>query len=113
MAMLVGEVFPIYSRNKTPQARYGNLHPSWTPHNCYKCKGEESWVSIVVTSDDEWRSLANCMGGNLAYDPRFADGFLRMKNRRELDSLISQWTKERTPQAVSDSLQCVGVAAAP
>ena len=27
------------------------------PHGCYPCKGEDKWVAIAVSKDEEWRAL--------------------------------------------------------
>ena len=84
------------------------------PHNCYRCKGEDNWISIAVSSEEEWQALCRAMGKpELTKDDRFCDASSRKKNEDELDRIISRWTINYTHYEVMDILQQAGVAAAP
>ncbi len=37
--------------------RRGNRHAERAPQGCYRCAGEDRWIAISVTGDQEWRSL--------------------------------------------------------
>lgn len=96
---------------KVPR-RSGNDAPRIAPHNVYPCRGEDAWVSIVVATEDEWRTLATAAGhADWLTDTRFARADTRWQNRRELDEQIGAWTRERTKEEVADLLQRAGVAA--
>ncbi len=92
----------------------GNYDPTMVPYGNYPCAGEDSWVSIAVGSEDEWRGLVEAMcNPEWADDHRFRSQYRRQRHRRELDSLLSQWTAQQDADAATDLLQRHGVAASP
>ncbi len=93
----------------------GNHDPWMSPHNCYKARGDdESWVTIAVGSEHEWRSLCQAMEqASLAEDPRFATFQLRKQHEAELDQIITQWTSRHDRWEITELLQKAGVAALP
>ncbi len=114
IAALSGDVFLDYIMNSRVQTRKGNRDSIMAPHNCYRCVREDSWISIAVSSDEEWHALCRAMGKpDLLLDERFSDGSSRWKNQDELDLIISGWTKDKTDTDVMEALQDEGVAAAP
>jgi crotonobetainyl-CoA:carnitine CoA-transferase CaiB-like acyl-CoA transferase len=111
---LIGDSLLDYTMNGTVQSRSGNDEPGVAPHNCFRCRGDDQWVTIAVTTNDQWRAFVEALGHPAwAGDSRFSDGPSRFVNRDELDRLITDWTRHRSPQEVTDRLQDVGVAAMP
>src|SRR4051794_78622 len=105
-ACLIGDSFLEYTTNGTVPHRSGNEEPGVAPHNSYKCRDYDSWVSIAVETDDEWRAFSKVMGSPAWTDePRFAEAAGRWEHRRELDELITEWTSPRTPGEVTALLQ--------
>ena len=103
-----------YAFNGRIRPRMGNHDDVMAPHNVYPCDGEDSWVSIAVGSEREWRALCAATGHpEWERDPRFADAFLRHRNQDALDSLLADWTRGRTAEDVTEMLQRAGVAATP
>ena len=42
------------------------------PHNVYRCQGDDRWIAITVSTDDEWQRLRAVMGEpSWAMEPRF------------------------------------------
>ena len=114
MTCLIGDSLLDYTMNGRVQSRNGNLDDIMAPHNCYRCRGEDSWVSIAVGNQEEWLALCRAMGRpELAQDKRFADTISRWENQDELDLLVEQWTLNYTNYDVMHMLQSVGVAAVP
>lgn len=92
----------------------GNYDPTMVPYGNYPCYGEDKWISIAVATEDEWQGLVSAMGGPAwAKDQRFSSQYRRQRHRRELNGLLSQWTAEHDPDALTEMLQGHGVAAAP
>lgn len=92
----------------------GNRHPAHAPHGAYPCEGEDAWVTIAVTSDEQWRNLAEEMGdSDLANDARFADLISRYRHQDELDEIISSWTRDKSGQEIMRALQSRGISCAP
>jgi benzylsuccinate CoA-transferase BbsF subunit len=114
VSALMGDVFMDYTMNERVQERVGNNDRAMAPHNVYRCKGENEWVSIAVGTEKEWQALRGVIGDErLTGDERFADEFSRWQNREALDELIGAWTVERGPLDVMQVLQAAGVAAMP
>ncbi len=114
LSVLVGDLFMDYTMNQRVRGRSGNRDEAMAPHNCYRCKGEDKWVSIAVATDEEWEALCQAMGNpDWTRDERFSDAYLRLENQDELDKLIGAWTVNYTHYEVTDILQKAGVAAMP
>ena len=113
----LGDAFLDYAFNGRVPERHGNHHPAWAPHNVYPSAGEhegDRWISIAVTSDQEWRALAGAMGDpEWARDQRFAQAEGRLANQDELDRLIGEWTADQDAFELMERLQAAGVAATP
>lgn len=103
-----------YTMNQHVREPMGNRDDIMAPHGCYRCKGEDKWVTVACSNDEEWHALIGAMGNpEWGNDERFADSYRRWMNQRELDEMVEQWTVERTPHEVMDILQAAGVAAGP
>lgn len=114
MTALIGDVFMDYAMNGRNQMRQGNRDAAMAPHNCYRCVGEDKWISIAVSSDREWQALCDAMKNpDLAGDERFSGAYARKENEIELDRIIGEWTAKLTPSQAMEILQNAGVAAAP
>jgi benzylsuccinate CoA-transferase BbsF subunit len=114
IAAMSGDVFMDYILNQRVPQRKGNQHEVMAPHNCYRCRGEDQWISIAVATNEEWEALCHAMGmPDLAADKRFSDGHLRWENQEELDTIITQWTEGKDNYAVMEALQQAGIAATP
>lgn len=110
----IGELIMDYTMNGRVRGRSSNRDDIMAPHNCYRCKGKNNWVSIAVSDNDEWQALCRAMGKpELAMDERFGDQFNRWHNQEELDEIIQGWTADHTSYEVMEILQKEGVAAMP
>jgi len=114
IAMLNIDALMDYAMNARVRKRRGNKHDRMAPHGCYRCRGDDNWISIAVASDQEWMALCNAMGEpELAQDARFSSAETRWKNQDQLDPVISNWTRNQDYYEVMHKLQKVGVAATP
>jgi benzylsuccinate CoA-transferase BbsF subunit len=93
----------------TPE-RSGNRLAWLAPQGCYPCRGEDAWVAITISDDDQWSALASVVSGDLD-EPRFSTLAGRLAHHDELDVRISAWTANRTAAEVASYLQEVGVPA--
>ncbi|MDP6421183.1 MAG: CoA transferase [SAR202 cluster bacterium] len=111
---VIGEHIIGQQMDGVPPENRGNRHPVFAPHGAYRCAGEDRWVTIAVTTDDQWRTLCEALGSpELADDPRYADILSRHENHDGLDAIISAWTQGRDPYDVMHALQERGVPATP
>ncbi|MBI2166352.1 MAG: CoA transferase [Chloroflexi bacterium] len=101
-----------YQMNGRLPRPMGNADPAAAPHGCYRCRGEDNWVVIAVTSEEEWQALCHSLGHpEWTSDVRFSTQEVRLRYREELDALIAQWTAQRDKREVMHLLQSAGVPA--
>ncbi|HXG17974.1 MAG TPA: CoA transferase [Methylomirabilota bacterium] len=114
MTALVPEGWMEYAMNGSEVPRDGNHDPWMVPHNCFRCQGEDEWVSIACGSDEEWQALCRAIGQpRLAADARFRTAKDRKANEGELEQILTSWTIMRDKWEVTRLLQAAGVAAFP
>ncbi|MGH2598268.1 MAG: CaiB/BaiF CoA transferase family protein [Dehalococcoidia bacterium] len=116
----LGEFVLDTSMNGRTWPPQGNQHPSHAPHNVYPCRprgpgeDEESWITIDVGTDTEWRALCRVLGDpEWRRDPRFRDTLSRWEHRDELDSRLAAWTAGQDAFDLWRRLTEAGVTAGP
>jgi benzylsuccinate CoA-transferase BbsF subunit len=94
------------------QARVGNGHRWYSPHNLYRAAGVDEWIAIAVTCGAEWRALCDVIGRT-----EWADQFSAVADRRSagpvIDAAIEQWTSRHSAADAMDRLQRGGITSAP
>jgi benzylsuccinate CoA-transferase BbsF subunit len=114
LAVLTGDALMDYIMNGRVRSRRGNRDDIMAPHNCYRCRGDDNWVSIAVSTEEEWQAFCRVMGNpDWTRDGRFCDARGRWQNQEELDTLITEWTVNYTHYELTEILQKAGVAAFP
>lgn len=110
----MGEAIMDYTLNGRVARPMGNRDPSMAPHGCYRCRGDDRWVTIAVCSEEQWEALRRAMGDpEWAREERFATLEGRLAHQDDLDRGIEEWTRERDSYEVMGILQAQGVAAGP
>ncbi len=108
----LGEAVLDYITNGRVQTRLGNRHPTQAPHGCYRCRGTDRWITIAISSEEEWEALCRGIGHpELLHDNRFQGAEARWKHHDELDRLLEAWTKTQDAYEAMHSLQKAGVPA--
>ncbi len=78
---VLGEAILDYTMNRRVAKPQGNNHPSMAPHNNYRCKGDDKWISIAIKTEEEWANFCQAIGNpDWARENRFADAFSRLNN---------------------------------
>lgn len=113
VAATVGEPWMAYQTEGRDPERIANHDPLWAPHNCYPAAGEDRWVTIACTTDEQWQALASIVDPALARDPRFSTAELRKRNEVELDGIVGAWTAAHDRWDCTGELQALGIAAFP
>jgi crotonobetainyl-CoA:carnitine CoA-transferase CaiB-like acyl-CoA transferase len=107
---LIGETVLGSALNGKIPDRKGNRHPLFAPQGCYPCRGEDRWVAIAVSTEEEWRALCRIMGHpEWVGEKRFSEPADRYLHQDELDERIAAWTSQRSPEEVMYLLQESGV----
>ena len=103
-----------YTMNGRVRESMGNRDRWMAPHGVFPCRGEDKWITLAVSSDDEWQGLCEVMGDlELASDPRFSDQDSRWKNQDALDPIIVEWSRQQDHREVFHRLQARGVPSGP
>ena len=111
MVSLLGGAVMEASAGKDVKPR-GNHSSKGTPHNVYKCRGDDKWIAISVNSEEDWQGLKQVMSNpSWADDEKFEALSGRIENREELDELIGKWTQLYSGTEIMTLLQQNGIAA--
>lgn len=115
---LIGDAMVGQQLSDREPTRIGNEHSSAAPHGVYPAAplhdDPDSWIAIACRTDEEWDGLLSIWcDHSIARDRRFATGLRRWRHRVELDRLLSQWTRDLGPIALTERLQHAGVPASP
>jgi crotonobetainyl-CoA:carnitine CoA-transferase CaiB-like acyl-CoA transferase len=109
---LIPEVIMEQVMNGRTRPRMGNRHEYMAPHGCYPCQGEDKWIAIAVSNDEEWHAMCKVMGNpEWCKDEKFIDQYSRWQNQDELNKLVAGWTKGCINNEIMQKLQKAGVAA--
>jgi crotonobetainyl-CoA:carnitine CoA-transferase CaiB-like acyl-CoA transferase len=101
-----------YEMNGSQPPRRGNRHRSYAPQGCYRCRGDDKWITLVIRTEQEWRALCETIGRpELIGDERFTGPVARTQNHDLLDQLIEGWTAGRDNMEAMRVLQQSGVCA--
>ena len=113
MNMIPGQLLD-YAMNGRVAQPQGNRDEMAVPNNTYRCQGHDKWVAISVQDEKQWAAFCHATGNpQWQRDGRFADAYGRHQHEKELDALVTLWTRERTTAEAMELLQAVGVPAGP
>jgi benzylsuccinate CoA-transferase BbsF subunit len=103
---------------KSQEAFYDHLppikgrSPYAAPHGAYRCRCEDRWCVIAVSTDDEWGRFCKVIGDPpWTKEARFATFSARKENEAALDELVGAWTRPYSPREVMEMMQAAGVPA--
>ena len=100
------------SANARSPIRMGNRSGYQSPHGVFPCQGDERWIAIAVTNDEEWEALVEALGDpEWARAERFATLTGRIENQEALEELLAAVTAEWDAYHLMYALQAAGVPA--
>lgn len=95
-----------------PPPKYGNRHPQFVPHGCFRCAGEDNWIMVAATDEQMWQRLAILIGRP---DWATAASLKSAEARRAVEDVIERgiaaWTRSRDADEAMSKLQAAKVAA--
>ena len=79
-----------------PPKPQGNRSTRFAPHGAYRCAGDDAWIALAVTNEDEWHALcaripAMAMAGLAEWGPR-----QRHERRAGIDGVLTGWASHLT-----------------
>ena len=111
-AVTIPEVLLDFAANGREPERIGNADHVMAPHGCYPCLGEDRWIVIAVSNDDEWQGLCRVLGRTDWSDsPELRNAVGRLRQREEVDALLAEATVAWDAHELMEALQVAGVPA--
>lgn len=105
---------PIIGRSAGRQVeRLVDKSPDMSPHGFYRCAGDDAWVAVAVSSDEEWRSLRRVLVDSAVQVDELCGLPDRKAREADLDHAVSAWTASLSPWQVTTICQNLGIAAYP
>lgn len=99
-----------YAANGVLNERNGNESQYQSPHDTYRCKGTDAWVTVAISNQNEWESLCAAIGQpELAKEPEYSSQHSRIDHKKYIDDVITGFTKSRTKYDVMTLMQEYGV----
>ena len=110
-APLIGPALLDYTVNgrAAPAAGNRHLYEPYVPHGAFPCRGDDRWIAIAVTNDQQWKALAA-----LVAEPTWTDGWSaseRLRRQDEIEERLAAWTKEQDGPQLMETLCAAGVPA--
>jgi crotonobetainyl-CoA:carnitine CoA-transferase CaiB-like acyl-CoA transferase len=88
----------------------GNASTHFAPHGAWRCAGNDDWISIVVRSDAEWRSLCAMVPGLSGLAA--LDLGQRIEARDKIGTTLAAWCAPQPATAIAAALLTAGIPAA-
>ncbi len=112
ISTMAGDAFVAVAAGAAESRPLGNRHPSFAPHGCYPCRGDDRWIVLSVQTDDEWRALCRAIERpDLGTNPQLSHVAGRRQHADLIDDAISTWTRGRGHREAMEELQAGGIRA--
>ncbi|TGE39299.1 CoA transferase [Desulfosporosinus fructosivorans] len=97
----------VMATGKIP-GRLGSGHPNLVPYQVFETK--DSYVIIAVPNEWLWRKMCDALGlDDLKDHPKFAVNANRVKYRTEFIELMTEFTRSKTTEEITEKLKEAGV----
>jgi len=94
----------------TPPQPHANRSNHHVPHGAYRCAGEDDWISIAATDDEDWRRLCSVVPA--LSEMAGASLHERAGRRAAIDDALAAWLRPRAAKTVEAELLRAGIPAA-
>jgi crotonobetainyl-CoA:carnitine CoA-transferase CaiB-like acyl-CoA transferase len=110
-AMLWTMAQPLLATQLTgPPKPVGNASDRYAPHGVYRCAGDDAWIAVAITRDEEWRALCTMVPGLSALARlRLPE---RMQRGAAIDHALAVWMRAQSAPDAAAALRRAGVPAA-
>ena len=88
----------------------GNRVSNMCPHGVFPCHGDDRWIAIAIRHDEDWRKLAQLIGG-AALNETYNTFEGRKSDEENVESIVSDWTTDKEFYRLQEELQQLGLAA--
>ncbi|MCK1516076.1 CoA transferase [Bradyrhizobium sp. 190] len=102
----------LHSTDGMPPPKYGNRHPQFVPHGCFRCAGDDNWIVIAATDEHMWERLALLIGRpDWAKDATLKTAEARRRVQDVIEKGIEAWTLALDADQAMSKLQAAKIAA--
>ncbi len=106
------QYLPLYLTTGREPERLGNRMIEVTPFNIYPAK--EGYIVIAIVTVGQWQRLLEVIGREEMKDvPEYGSQVDRIKHIDEVDSMVKEWTIERTVDEMITQLRAADLPCAP
>jgi crotonobetainyl-CoA:carnitine CoA-transferase CaiB-like acyl-CoA transferase len=95
-------------------SRRGNRGHGAAVQNLYRCAGDDDWIAVTVSTNEQWQALVDVLGGPAwTHDSRFDTVDGRRAGSDEIDQNLQAWFAAQKLDGAVNALAAVGIPAAP
>lgn len=114
---IVGDAFSEQEILGVAPTQLANFDHTFAPHGYYPtavaAPGTDEWIALWA-NEQAWPALCKVMASaELTKDTRFATNRDRLHHTRELDTLIANWSSQRSRSQLLEELTAAGVPSVP
>lgn len=110
----LGEYILAAANDLPPVGQNGNALPHAAPHGAFPALGEDEWIVVAVSAEEQWLALCGLIGRpELAEDRRLANAAGRNRHESAVSEALSTWSSKLPKEHSAALLQGAGVPAAP
>lgn len=92
-----------------PQSAIGNRETWAAPNGVFPCQGQDNWIAISITTDDQWRAFLTLAGLPSSNETTAQ----RLAQVDTVEAMVAQWTRTQTPNEAEAKLIAADIPAAP
>ncbi|MBN2569470.1 MAG: CoA transferase [Deltaproteobacteria bacterium] len=102
----------VYLVEGTVPGRVGNRYLFMYPFDTFKAN--DGWVVIGIGNDKLWHKFCDIVGWTeIEYAEKFSSNSNRVDNYKELEVLVTEWTKNKTVEEIIELLSSEGIPCSP
>lgn len=110
---VLDDFIPKYKVTGKEPTRFGNRRAGFAPVNVFPVK-DGGYVYIAGSFQKQWEALAKLIGREeLITEPRFLENFGRKQHEEILESIVEEWSSQKTSEEVVTLLEKAGIPCAP
>lgn len=111
-AMTAIQFLPGYVLTGREPKKLGNRMVEVTPFNIYPAK--DGYIVIAIVTVGQWQRFLEVIGRKGLRDvPEYASQIDRIKHVEEIDTIVEQWTRQRTVAEMIEQLRAADLPCAP
>ena len=101
----LGEYFVANSSKGYLQEPQGNVHPYYSPHGAFRCKGKDQWIAISITNNAEWSRFKHQVNDPRLSPTCYSNVSSRQSNANTINQIIEEWASDKDATELMELLQ--------